>query len=203
MSTTQDQQLSLRQYVLPYRNYVTGETGWQFGLPPGENSCPEEISVQVVHKNARTLSISSVETTRPSSTGPNQIPRPGWFWVPVRHGPQTKFASLIPPRDTQGSVPLSRLKQSDRDRIFCKSELQASGRPLTASDLSFSIPAVEEKSELCAGRLILADLEVGAGQVRWIRPLESAYKLRLWTSHLSRLAELKLSHKVGPGDKIQ
>ena len=212
MNQTQDEKISLRQYVLPYSNYATGKRGWQFGMPPasghpGDEGLGEELSVRVIQENGRVFSANSFSVTRPHQTGPDQPPRPDWFWVPVRCGGAVRFASVIPPQESRGSVPLSHFKKTGRERILLKPEAKDSGQPMTKPDLPFAISTtgLDESStenvrsdELRAGGLILADLGTGAGQIRWIRPLEAAFELGLWTSHLSRLAQLKYAHGIRP-----
>lgn len=197
MHTQQNTEISLRQYVLPYWNYATGKSGWQFGMPANNQDVGEDISVRVVQKNGRTCAVSSFEITRPHETEPGQPPRPSWFWVPVRCGGEKRFASVIPPREAPGSVPLSHLKHSNRERIFCKNEIEKTSRAFTKTDLSFSIPVNHKnRDELRAGNLILADVKIGGGMIQWIHPLKATYKLELWTSHLSRLAELQFTHGI-------
>jgi hypothetical protein len=190
----QDQKISLRQYVLPYWNYSTGRSGWQFGLPPQESS--ESPVVRVAQKNGQTFSASNFSITRPHETRSDQHPMPEWFWVPVRTGGTVKFASVLPPADTQGSVPLSRLRQTSRDRIFSADAAEDHSIPLTATDMPFSVRAEREASDLRVGRLILAEVKTAGGLLRWIKPLEAAEALNLWTSHLIRLAQLKLTHGI-------
>jgi len=207
MNPTQDEKISLRQYVLPYSNYATGKRGWQFGMPPASgHPGEEELSVRVIQKNGRVFSANSFSVTRPHQTGSHQPPRPDWFWVPVRCGGSVRFASVIPPQESQGSVPLSHFEKTGRRRILLKPEAKDSGQPMTKPDLPFAISAGNEaegsdsgrRNELRAGGLILADLGTGAGQIRWIRPLEAAFELGLWTSHLSRLAQLKHACGIRP-----
>lgn len=183
MDKTQNQKIFLRQYVLPYQNYTRDAHGWQFGMPDGK--------VQVVQKNGRKFQCSSFDTTRPDETKSGQPPRPQWYWVPVQIDGQTKFACVTSPVESKGSVPLSWLEEMDRCRI---KTADGTGGVL-APDVPFSIyaPNHSETVELNAGQLILADVKIGGNRVQWIKPVEAAYKLGLWTSHLSRLAELKFT----------
>lgn len=185
---------SLRQYVLPYRNYSRDTEGWQFGMPPKQNDLSHDnLSVLSVHRDGGFFRAGSFSITPPQETRPNQNPLPHWLWIPVRQDGQTQFARVTRPREGPGSVPLSSLRQSDRERIYTAEGLQHVGLHHCPTDLpeSFSF-TLRGETEVSVGGVIFADAIAKGGNLLWIRPEKASYKLDLWTSHLIRLLELQV-----------
>lgn len=186
--------VSLRQYVLPYYNYTRETRGWQFGMPPRDvDLANDEFSVLAVQDDGKFFRAGEFSLTRPEETDRGQCPRPHWLWIPVREEDQTRFARVVPPRDGQGSVPLSEFEATNRDRMYAPEGLQAAGHPQTAPDIPFSMDVGRSGDfEVSIGGIILADGHAKNGRLHWIQPAKPAYKLNLWTSHLSRLAWLQV-----------
>lgn len=163
-------------------------------MPPKQDDLSHDnLSVLSVQKDGGFFRASTFVITPPHETGSQQKPLPHWLWVPVRHKGQTQFARVTRPREGPGSVPLSTLESSDRNRIYTAEGLQHSGIHQSPTDLPGSFEfGIEGKTEVSVGGVIFADAVAENGSLLWIAPEKAAYRLGLWTSHLIRLLELQL-----------
>lgn len=199
----------LRQVFLPYHNFVTGEQGWQFGLPPRRDlsglaahiATFADMSVLLVHADG-TIAEQPHPILRAPDMAEGRVPLPDWAWVPFEFDDGPRYARVVAPERAAGSLPLNeiplrRVPSMDEESlvIYFPKGLEMDRVAPTWTDSPSNIDLVGSLLEEPNFAITLGDHEfchVHAvdGQVAWIAPTQFPMERGLWTTHLIRMVRV-------------
>jgi len=173
---TMDQEFSLRRIFLPLHGKFEGEKGWQFGVSSRQSPRQGPLTIKLLMESGDVYSLENPDFTHPSE--------PEWAWVPFPMDGGVRYARIRRPQMVKGSYLLSRLKDAGADFI------EAPGGRDALFDLAQDIPVDRENGwyTVRLGMTKLLSVEIRGGAVSRLYPIEAAYKMGLWTSHIARLA---------------
>lgn len=176
------------QVFLPYCDPVKDRSGWQFGLPPREDSRhPRTFSARILTRGGRVLDVKRLRLKRNRSS-PSE---PVWGWVPAPGASRKREICLSPPEKGPGSQPLMLLGEHDADRIRTPAGIGGTDRSRKPTDhfRNIHLPGVSPGfHEIELGPFEICTAEVRDEALISVRPSDTACRLKLWTSHLTCIA---------------
>lgn len=205
--------VDLKPLVLPYFHVVTGQSGWQFGLPVAQHHTglkkamarKADVSILILLEDGSSFREDHPILSRPKRLEQSTLaPRPAWAWVAFDLDDGLEYARVRAPKPAFDCVPLSGLP--DRVNvltntvgpiIYSADVPHYYDMPATAYDILPPISTVnsEELPEdglftIALGSTSLADILVNNNRVIGLAPSDWSINNGLWTAHLVRLMQI-------------
>ncbi len=181
---------SSRRVVLPFYDPQSNEEGVQFGMPPTTSAKEKgfRYSIVILSRKGNDTRCRRVDYPRLEHPA-GELPKPIWLWANIagewhRVGPPSEGEESMPLEKTEGS-PIQWAPEATSGPRF--------GRPIQAKEVQTDAPG-RLSVKACGHEL--ASAKIGDGFVQSISATQLARDMKLWTSHLIQLTQVRVAQKA-------